>query len=273
MQVLNFYAQLLNEPHILIAGATGSGKSVMLNGLVYTAACYGSANSQFIFLDKKRVELSQYKNLRSCLAYADDDQEMIQALQKAVDIIEWRFAQMQMRGEKKFTGPAVYVVIDELADLMTIPTVRKQAVPLIQRISQIGRAAAVHLWACTQNPLREILPTSIKCNLDCRIGLRTASPQDSRNIIGVVGCERFPNPRTEHRACAYIRRGADLELVNVPTYPEQMVEDGLNQLEKKVFSQPYVPTVPKATFSILKVLLFPLLWLFGLDKLGKEKAK
>lgn len=264
MKVLNFYYNLLEEPHILIAGATGSGKSVMLNGLVFTAACCGSAKCQFIFLDKKRVELCQYKNLRSCITYADDDQQMIEALQQAVDIIETRYVEMQSRGQKKYTGPALYVVVDELADLMTIPVVKKQAVPLIQRISQIGRAANVHLWVCTQNPLREIIPTSIKCNLECRIGLRTASQQDSRNIIGVAGCERFPNPRTENRANAYIRRGADLDLVNIPMYSDEEMENGLSQLAKRIVIAPVKPLVPHETESMLKLIFSPLLWLFGL---------
>ena len=64
--------------------------------------------------------------------------------------------------------------------------------PLIQRLGQLGRAAHVHLIACTQCPLASVIPTAIKCNLDSRLGLRTRSAQDSRNILGIAGCETLP---------------------------------------------------------------------------------
>ena len=91
---------------------------------------------------------------------------------------------------KKYGGGAVYVIIDELADLMT--TNRRQVQPLLQRLCQIGRAANVHVIAATQCPLSSVIPTPIKVNFDARVALRTRSAQDSRNILGVKGCELLP---------------------------------------------------------------------------------
>ena len=103
-------------------------------------------------------------------------------------------------------------------------TAKKQVLPLIQEIGQIGRAANVHMIAATQTPVREVIPTAIKCNFDTRIGLRTACAQDSRNITGLTGCERFPNPKVEHKAYGYVIDGADRSIYNIPKYPDYQTE-------------------------------------------------
>lgn len=184
------YRDMLKQPHLLIAGATGSGKSVVINGLVYTALYDSPAAVQFIFIDPKRVELVDYKPLPHTLQYASEPGDMIQALEKAMGITESRYRAMQAQHVKKYGGGAVYVIIDELADLMT--TDRKHVQPLIQRLAQIGRAANVHIIAATQCPLAAVIPTPIKVNFDARVALRTRSAQDSRNILDVKGCELLP---------------------------------------------------------------------------------
>ena len=182
------YYDILNNAHILIAGASGSGKSVVINGLIYTALYKSPASVRFICIDLKRVELLDYKNLPHSIAYADDVKSALDALQYALDIIEKRFAIMEKQRVKLYNGPDIYVIIDEMADLLT--TAKRQAVPLIQRICQIGRAARVHLIGATQHI--PTIPTAIRVNFDCRLGLRTQTKQDSRNIIGVNGCEILP---------------------------------------------------------------------------------
>lgn len=184
------YKDMLQQPHLLIAGATGSGKSVVINGLIYTALHDSPAAVQFILIDPKRVELVDFKPLPHTIKYASEPGEMVQALEMAMEITESRYKAMQARHKKKFTGGAVYVVIDELADLMT--TNKKQVQPLLQRLCQIGRAANVHVIAATQCPLSCVIPTPIKVNFDSRLALRTRSAQDSRNILGVKGCELLP---------------------------------------------------------------------------------
>lgn len=199
------YENMSQQTHLLIAGRTGSGKSVVVNGIIHSMLCQKSCNAeQLILIDPKRVELSQWKNTPHCIAYAADDlSERIQVLNLAISIIERRFAEMDEAGLKKYPGGHIHIIIDELADLMT--TQKADVLPLLQRIAQIGRAANVHIIACTQCPTAQVLSTQLKCNFDAILGLRTRSAQDSRNIIGCKGCERLPEygqgyyvtPRTE----------------------------------------------------------------------------
>lgn len=186
----DLYKDMLKQQHLLIAGATGSGKSVVINGIIYTALHDSPAAVQLILIDPKRVELVDYKPLPHTIMYASEPGEMVEALEKAIGITESRYRAMQRDRVKKYSGGAVYVVIDELADLMT--TNKRQVQPLIQRLCQIGRAANVHVIAATQCPLATVIPTPIKVNFDARVALRTRSAQDSRNILGVKGCELLP---------------------------------------------------------------------------------
>ena len=186
----NLYKDMLAQPHLLIAGATGSGKSVIINGLIFTALYECPGNVEFILIDPKRVELMDYKKLPHTLKYASEPGDMIKALEYAMALTEARYKYMQRKGLKKFDGGNLYVIIDELADLMT--TERRKVQPLIQRLAQIGRAANVHIIAATQCPLATVIPTPIKVNFDSRVGLRTRSAQDSRNILGEKGCELLP---------------------------------------------------------------------------------
>lgn len=210
-QYYNLFADMLQQPHLLVAGATGSGKSVVINGIIATALKDSPAAVQFIFIDPKRVELIDYKCLPHTLQYASEPGNMVQALQLAIDTTERRYKDMQRQHVKQYAGGAVYVVIDELADLMT--TNRKAVQPIIQRLAQIGRAANVHIIAATQCPLSAVIPTPIKVNFDSRVGLRTRSKQDSRNILGVPGCECLPR-----YGQGYYMTPAGLQLYNIPMY-------------------------------------------------------
>ncbi len=208
-QVYTLYKDMLSQPHLLIAGATGSGKSVVINGLIYTALYDSPAAVRLILIDPKRVELIEYKVLPHTIQYASEPGEMIGALQGALDIVELRYKLMQRQHMKKYNGAAVYIVIDELADLMT--TNKKQVQPLIQRLAQIGRAADVHIIAATQCPLAAVIPTPIKVNFDSRVGLRTRSRQDSRNILDCPGCELLPR-----YGQGYYMKPEGIQLYNIP---------------------------------------------------------
>lgn len=193
--ILNgLHNSLLTQSHLLIAGASGSGKSVLVNGLITNALHYlpfaKPGCKQFILIDPKRVELAPYRNLPHTIRYACEPDDMISALQAAVAITESRYRLMEEQGILKYNGSDIYVVIEELADLMT--TNRKTVQPLIQRLSQIARAARVHIIAVTQCPLVKVIPTEIKVNFDGIVALRTRSAQDSRNIIGITGAELLP---------------------------------------------------------------------------------
>ena len=184
------YNDMAQQTHILIAGCTGSGKSVVINGIMHSLLMHSPAINRFILIDVKRVELSDYRALPHTIAYADDVKSAVKALEMALSFIDCRYADMQRRREKLYNGCNVYIVIDELADLMT--TAKRDVTPLLQRIAQIGRAARVHIIAATQCPITSVIPTQIKVNFDAVLGLRTRSAQDSRNILGCNGCETLP---------------------------------------------------------------------------------
>lgn len=217
-QINNLYRDMLSQPHLMVAGVTGSGKSVVINALIYTALYKfpgdTDKSAQFILIDPQRVELAAYKNLPHTLVYASEPDTMLSALHTAMNITENRYKAMQKAGERKYSGGDVYVIIDEFADLIT--TDRRHVQPIIQRLSQIGRAAKVHIILATQCPISKVIPTEIKINFDARIGLRTRSAQDSRNILGVTGCELLPR-----YGQGYYMNPEGLTLYNLPMIPEE----------------------------------------------------
>lgn len=221
----NLYADALKAPHLLIAGATGSGKSVIINGLITTLLYKFPQDStngtQLILIDPKRVELVQYRECPHTICYASEPDTMIQAIERAMAITENRYRTMQRKRERKYSGGDVYVIIDEFADLMT--TQKKKVVPLIQRLAQIGRAARVHIILATQTPIAKVLPTEIKCNFDNRFGLRTRSAQDSRNILGENGCEQLPT-----YGQGFYMSPQGLELYNIPMVDDEEINRIIN---------------------------------------------
>ena len=220
-EAYNLYLDVAKQPHTLIAGATGSGKSVFLNGIIYSSLFFSPEKVRFILIDPKRTELRKYANLPHTICYADTAPAILDALQQAKQIVDDRYSDMQLRGLTEYDGGHVYIIIDELAALMT--TQKKAVLPILQYLGIIARAARVHMIACTQTVKADILPTTLTCNFDSRIALRTATAQQSRMLIDVSGCELLPSPVREHRAQCYYRNGADLTLYNVPRYSDEQI--------------------------------------------------
>lgn len=186
----DLFRDMVKQNHLLVAGKTGSGKSVIVNGMITTLLYRFPHDAGLILIDPKRVELSPYKNLPHTIKYASEPEDMVKALQLAMNICNERYKEMEKRKERLYDGGDVYVFIDEWADLMT--TNRRTVAPIVQRLAQIGRASKVHVILCTQTPIAKVIPTEIKCNFDSRVGLRTRSAQDSRNILGYAGLENLP---------------------------------------------------------------------------------
>lgn len=223
----NLYKELSERPHLLIAGATGSGKSVALNGIIYSMLMLHSpAECRFVLIDPKKVELIQYRPLPHTAQYASEPADIIRALQWAVEETDRRFSCMQRNLVKEYNGPHMYIVIDELADLMT--TLKKETLPLLQRLAQIGRAARVHVIACTQNVLAVTIPTTLKCNFSTVLGLRTATAQQSRFLIAVPGCEMLPDPKQEGVGYGFLRDGANLQKYQLHMYQDQEIQSMVN---------------------------------------------
>lgn len=215
------YNGMLQNPHLLVAGATGSGKSVVINGLIYTAlykfplAAESRNSVGLILIDNgKGTEMIDYKDLPHTLRYAFTLEESISALEYGLSIAKERFADMRKRHLKTYDGGDVYICIDEFASL--ILNGKKRVSAIVQDIAQLGRAAKVHIILATQCPLAKVIPTEIKVNFDARVALRTRSAQDSRNILGVTGCEMLPR-----YGQGYYMTPEGVTLYNIPMIPEE----------------------------------------------------
>ena len=218
------FLSLATRPHLLIAGATGSGKSVALNGILATILMLRSPfQCKFVLIDPKKVELIQYADLPHTVRYASETADIIRALQWACDETERRFSAMQTDRIREYSGSDLYIIIDELADL--IMSAKSETLPLLQRLTAIGRAAKVHVIACSQNIMAQTIPTVIRCNIPTVLGLRTATTQQSRFLISAPGCEKLPDPKAEGKGYGYIRDGADLSRIAVYKYPDSVLDN------------------------------------------------
>ena len=211
------YADMLNQVHLLIAGCTGSGKSTVVNGIMETALLQAPSSIQFVLIDPKGTELAEYSTLPHVLQYAQETKECVQALKNTLELTKQRFDAMKRAGARMFDGSDVYVVIDELMFLLNRPQYKRIAMDVLQDILVIARAARVHVIACTQSPTKDTgLPVNLRCNFDSRLGLRTTTAQDSRNILGIAGLEKFPVPQIEHIAKGIYMHSGIMECYNLP---------------------------------------------------------
>jgi S-DNA-T family DNA segregation ATPase FtsK/SpoIIIE len=194
-------AALNKMPHLLIAGQTGSGKSVMINTLL-TSLLYSNspADLKLILVDPKQVELTPYNDIPHLLTpVITEPEKCISALKWAVSEMERRlrtFAEHHKRNINEYNNlkdqdamPYIVIVIDELADLMMMAARDVEA--LIVRIAQKARAAGIHLVLATQRPSVDVITGLIKANVPARIAFTVASQVDSRTIIDGVGAEKL----------------------------------------------------------------------------------
>lgn len=175
--------------NILIAGMTGSGKSVLLNGIINSILYKRTDEHLMVLIDIKRVEFNKYKNTYHCVRLATDLNEAKSVLNGVRNLIQNRLNYMDEKGIDIYDGPTVHLIIDELAELVLQD---KELTKTLQSICQIGRATKVQVICATQCPLAEVIPTRIKVNFPILIGLHTATARHSRNIIEVNGCEKLP---------------------------------------------------------------------------------
>lgn len=227
-QVNSLYHRLLDVPHLLIAGATGSGKSVLINNLIYTLMYRSPDTAQLVLIDPKRVELIDYKQLPHTSLYATEIAEIADILDQMVYFMDYRYSQMQAQRVKQSNDFHVYVIIDEYADLMI------QGKRLVEnnvlRLIQLGRGANIHMIIATQRPTRDIITGAIKVNLDHRIALRSPTKQDSRNIIEVAGAEMLPV-----YGYGLYKSPMSVDMVTLPMTPQ----DEVQRLISHWYGQPY----------------------------------
>jgi len=205
----NLFLDMLKQPHLLIAGATGSGKSVAMNGLIDTLMyrlpfdkSYQNFEdgAQMILIDPKRVELARYKYLPHVLDYASgqNPEAWLRALNQAVSIMDFRYKAMEKKGELFYSGGDLFVFIDEWASInskLNPAKTRNACVAALLRLVQEGRAAKVHVVMATQVPKSSVIPTEVRDNFTARLALMTENKLQSRVIIDESGCEEFPSPK------------------------------------------------------------------------------
>lgn len=210
------FEDMLSQNHLLIAGVTGSGKSVLINGLMYTALLKSPNDVRFILIDPKRVELRDYRDMPHTLAHAAgfDPKAWNDALTQAVATMDRRYAEMERRRERLYKGSDVYVVIDEWANVYK--NGGKQAYRSVLRLISEGRAARVHVLMATQVPKASIIPTEIRDNFSARVCLHTNSAMESRVIMERKGCENLPA-----YGYGYYLKPCYLELWNIPMIDER----------------------------------------------------
>lgn len=194
-------ANIGRMPHVLIAGATGSGKSVCINSFIATILFRASPEEvKFILVDPKRVELTQYNGIPHLLSpVIHDPREVLSALEWAVSQMEERyklFAEVGARNidiYNEMSGlsllPYILIIIDELADIMLFAPAKVE--DTICRIAQMARATGIHLIVSTQRPSVDVITGLIKANIPCRIAFNVSSQIDSRVIIDTPGAEKL----------------------------------------------------------------------------------
>jgi S-DNA-T family DNA segregation ATPase FtsK/SpoIIIE len=197
-------ANLAKMPHLLVAGATGSGKSVCINGII-TSVLYKAKPDEvkFLMIDPKMVELNVYNGIPHLLApVVTDPRRASLALKKIVVEMEKRYeafsksatrniegynAQLVEKGETPL--PYIVVIVDELADLMMVAA--GDVEDAITRLAQMARAAGIHLIIATQRPSVDVITGVIKANIPSRIAFGVSSQVDSRTILDMAGAEKL----------------------------------------------------------------------------------
>jgi len=196
-----FSADLSRMPHVLIAGATGSGKSVCVNAIICSLLMRADPTEvKLILIDPKRVEMAQYKGLPHLLSEVIvDADKAVNALKWTVAAMESRYHEFAQRGVRNIAGyndalrageprmPYIVVVIDELADLMMVSAYEVEAT--VTRIAQLARATGIHLVVATQRPSVQVITGLIKANIPSRIAFAMTSGIDSRTILDTTGAE------------------------------------------------------------------------------------
>jgi DNA segregation ATPase FtsK/SpoIIIE, S-DNA-T family len=201
------YAEMDKMPHLLVAGSTGSGKSVFMNTMIINYLLRTSPDElKMLLIDPKKVEFTPFINIPHLIApVISDASEATRALKIIVGMMENRYEVFSNLGVRNITAynemlikkpqehlqlmPWILVVIDELADLMMVAG--KDVEASIQRITQLARAAGIHLVVATQRPSTDVITGIIKANIPSRIAFEVSNGIDSRTILDQVGAERL----------------------------------------------------------------------------------
>ena len=208
----SIFCEIDKTPHLLVAGSTGSGKSVCINSMITSILMRTKPDEvKLVLVDPKKVELSMYNGVPHLLTpVVTDPKKANIVLQKIVKIMEDRYDLFEGSGTKNIAGynayvekknekldedeqiqksPYIVVIIDELADLMLVAA--KEVEDSIMRITQMARAAGIHLIVATQRPSTDVITGVVKANIPSRISFAVSSSIDSRTILDMSGAEKL----------------------------------------------------------------------------------
>ncbi|HBM6624067.1 TPA: DNA translocase FtsK, partial [Enterococcus faecium] len=203
-------ADLSKMPHLLVAGSTGSGKSVAINGIITSILMRAKPHEvKLMMIDPKMVELNMYNGIPHLLTpVVTNPRKAAQALQKVVQEMEERYEKFAATGVRNISGynefvqqknlengtkhptlPFIVVIVDELADLMMVAS--NEVEDAIIRLAQMARAAGIHMILATQRPSVDVITGIIKANVPSRMAFAVSSGTDSRTIIDSNGAEKL----------------------------------------------------------------------------------
>lgn len=204
------WTEINKTPHLLVAGSTGSGKSVCINSIIVSLLMRSKPNEvKLVLVDPKKVELSMYEDIPHLLTpVVTNPKRANEILKKLVEEMENRYERFKDTGTKNIAGynayiekknensenkqakmPYIVIIIDELADLMLVAA--KEVEDSIMRITQMARAAGIHLIVATQRPSTDVITGVVKANIPSRISFAVSSSIDSRTILDMVGAEKL----------------------------------------------------------------------------------
>ena len=250
-------ADLATMPHLLVAGTTGSGKSVAINAMILSLLYSLRADEcTLIMIDPKMLELSVYQDIPHLLTpVVTDPKKAVAALRWVVREMESRYQKMAACAVRSIGNyndkvarknpdqkmPFIVVVIDEMADLMMVAG--KEIEGAVQRLAQMARAAGIHLIAATQRPSVDVITGTIKANFPTRISFQVTSKIDSRTILGEGGAEQLLGKGD----MLWMQAGGKLQRVHGPFVADDDVEKVANFLRDnnpKPFYQEEVVALP-----------------------------
>ncbi len=229
---------LSTMPHLLIAGTTGSGKSVCINTIILSLLYRHTPDKcKFILIDPKMLELSTYEGIPNLLC------PVITEAKKAASVLGWVVKEMETRyklmtkvgvrnidgynSKHKVSMPYIVVIVDEMSDLMLVSG--KEIENYIQKLSQMARAAGIHIIMATQRPSVDVITGTIKANFPTRISFQVSSKIDSRTILGEQGAEQLLG----RGDMLYMSSANRITRIHAPFVTEEEIEKINNFLRKQ----------------------------------------
>lgn len=210
---------IVNENATLIAGRPGSGKSVLTSGMMFRLTGYDPSYVHIIIFDLKRVEMARWEDFPHVTGVVTEPEDVNPMLDKIIDRMECRYKDMKKRRLLQSDHRFIYVIIDELAQVLRV----KGAEERIDQLLRLARAANIRLVMATQNPSRQNIPACIQQNVACAVGLRCRNAIESRQIIGVKGCETLPR-----YGKAYVETADGLFLIDIPMVTDEEIQEQLD---------------------------------------------